>query len=215
MQCARRHPNSVLQHFFLSAGALRASGPYPVLAIAGEQGSAKTVLSKLLRAMIDPSVAPVRALPRDERELFIAASNGHVLAFDNLSGLPPSRVFDQPARRDREPRRRRPGRPMCARSWPTERNGWEAHPTFCRPALPAIPCLGTGPAGQRTRAHSLAGCTGHRPSCARLFGRVTPSTPSAASARPMVTWRGLRHPPPGPEQALIAQTRLTLADANS
>src|SRR5262249_45206108 len=70
-------------------GALRAGGPYTVLAIAGEQGSAKTVLSKLLRAVIDPSVAPVRALPRDERELFIAASNGHVLAFDNLSGLPP------------------------------------------------------------------------------------------------------------------------------
>src|SRR5262245_20219878 len=65
-------------------------GPYPALAIAGEQGSAKTVLSKLLRAVIDPSVAPVRALPRDERELFIAASNRHVLAFDNLSGLPPS-----------------------------------------------------------------------------------------------------------------------------
>src|SRR5260370_31033656 len=70
-------------------GALRAGGPYPVLTIAGEQGSAKTVVSKLLRALIDPSVAPVRALPRDERELFIAASNGHVLAFDNLNGLPP------------------------------------------------------------------------------------------------------------------------------
>jgi ABC-type antimicrobial peptide transport system ATPase subunit len=42
-------------------GALRAGGPYPVLAIAGEKGSAKTVLSKLLRAVIDPSVAPVRA----------------------------------------------------------------------------------------------------------------------------------------------------------
>ena len=70
-------------------GALRAGGPFPVLAIAGEQGSAKTVLSKLLRALIDPNVAPVRALPRDERELFIAASNGHVLAFDNLGGLPP------------------------------------------------------------------------------------------------------------------------------
>jgi hypothetical protein len=36
--------------------------------------------------LCSPSVAPVRALPRDERELFIAASNGHVLAFDNLSG---------------------------------------------------------------------------------------------------------------------------------
>jgi hypothetical protein len=69
-------------------GALRAGGPYPVLAIAGEQGSAKTVLSKLLRAVIDPSVAPVRALPRDERKLFIAASHSHVLAFDNLSGPP-------------------------------------------------------------------------------------------------------------------------------
>jgi hypothetical protein len=70
-------------------GALRPSGPYPLLAISGEQGTAKTVLPKLLRAVIDPSVAAVRALPRDERELFIAASNGHVLAFDNLSGLPP------------------------------------------------------------------------------------------------------------------------------
>jgi hypothetical protein len=69
--------------------ALRPSGPYPLLAISGEQGSAKTVLSKFLRALIDPNVAAVRALPRDERELMIAANNGHVLAFDNLSGLSP------------------------------------------------------------------------------------------------------------------------------
>ena len=68
--------------------ALRPGGPYPLLAISGEQGSAKTVLSKLLRALVDPNVAPVRALPRDERELMIAANNGHLLAFDNLSGLP-------------------------------------------------------------------------------------------------------------------------------
>ena len=68
--------------------ALRSSGPYPLLAISGEQGSAKTVLSKLLRALVDPNVASVRALPREERELMIAANNGHLLAFDNLSGLP-------------------------------------------------------------------------------------------------------------------------------
>jgi hypothetical protein len=68
--------------------SLRATGPYPLLAICGEQGSAKTVLSKLLKALIDPNVAPVRALSREERELMIAANNGHVLAFDNLSGLP-------------------------------------------------------------------------------------------------------------------------------
>jgi hypothetical protein len=68
--------------------ALRPRGPYPLLAISGEQGSAKTVLSKLLRALVDPNEAPVRALPREERELMIAANNGHLLAFDNLSGLP-------------------------------------------------------------------------------------------------------------------------------
>jgi hypothetical protein len=68
--------------------ALRAGGPYPVLAISGEQGSAKTVLSKLLKGSVDPNVAPVRALVREERDLVIAANNSHVLAFDNLSGLP-------------------------------------------------------------------------------------------------------------------------------
>jgi hypothetical protein len=69
--------------------ALRPGGPYPLLVIAGEQGSAKTVLSKMLRALVDPNVAPVRSLPREDRDLFIAANNGHVLGFDNLSALPP------------------------------------------------------------------------------------------------------------------------------
>jgi len=69
-------------------GALQSSGPFPLLAIAGEQGSAKTFLSKILRALVDPNLAPVRALPREERDLMIAAQNGHVLAFDNLSSLP-------------------------------------------------------------------------------------------------------------------------------
>jgi hypothetical protein len=68
--------------------ALRSGGPYPLLAISGEQGCAKTVLSKLLKALIDPNAAPVRALSREQRELMIAANNGHLLAFDNLSALP-------------------------------------------------------------------------------------------------------------------------------
>jgi hypothetical protein len=60
-----------------------------LLTITGEQGSAKTFLSKLLRALVDPNVAAVRALPREERELMIAANNGPVLAFVNLSALAP------------------------------------------------------------------------------------------------------------------------------
>jgi hypothetical protein len=69
--------------------SFRFGGPYPLLAISGEQGSAKTVLSKLLRALVDPNAAPVRALVREERDLMIAANNGYLLAFDNLSGLSP------------------------------------------------------------------------------------------------------------------------------
>jgi hypothetical protein len=68
--------------------ALQQGGPYPLLVIAGEQGSAKTMLTKILRALIDPNVAPTRAPPREERDLMIAANNGHILAFDNLSSLP-------------------------------------------------------------------------------------------------------------------------------
>ncbi len=67
---------------------LASGGPYPLLAISGEQGSAKTVLSKMLKALIDPNAAPVRALSREQRELMIAANNSYLLAFDNLSGLP-------------------------------------------------------------------------------------------------------------------------------
>jgi hypothetical protein len=66
---------------------LRHRGPYPVLVLSGEQGSAKSSFSAILRSLIDPNVAPLRALPRDDRDLFIAANNGHVLVFDNVSGL--------------------------------------------------------------------------------------------------------------------------------
>ena len=68
--------------------ALRNRGPYPVMVLAGEQGSAKSTFSAILRSLLDPNTAPLRALPREDRDLFIAASNGHVLAFDNVSGLP-------------------------------------------------------------------------------------------------------------------------------
>ncbi len=66
---------------------LRECGPYPVMVLSGEQGSAKSTFSAILRALLDPNTAPLRALPREDRDLFIAASNGHVLAFDNVSGL--------------------------------------------------------------------------------------------------------------------------------
>jgi putative DNA primase/helicase len=68
--------------------ALRDRGPYPVLAINGEQGAGKSVFSRMIRALVDPSAAPIRAVPKDERDLVVAASNSWVLAFDNLSSVP-------------------------------------------------------------------------------------------------------------------------------
>jgi hypothetical protein len=64
-------------------------GPYPILAVSGEQGSAKSTACAMLRALIDPNTAPLRSLPREDRDLFIAANNGHVLVFDNVSIIAP------------------------------------------------------------------------------------------------------------------------------
>jgi len=68
--------------------ALRPTGPYPVLIIYGEQGSAKSSLVRVVRALVDPNTAALRTTPRDERDLVIAATNGWLIALDNLSHLP-------------------------------------------------------------------------------------------------------------------------------
>ncbi|SIN98772.1 hypothetical protein SAMN05444722_0021 [Rhodovulum sp. ES.010] len=71
-------------------GCLRPSGPYPLLILTGEQGSAKSTTSKVLRALVDPSELETRSFPGDERDLVIAAQGAHVLVFDNLSRIKPS-----------------------------------------------------------------------------------------------------------------------------
>lgn len=67
--------------------ALRPRGPYPVLVLQGEQGTAKTTLARILRSLVDPNSVAVRTPPRDERDMMIAARNGWVVAYDNLSGI--------------------------------------------------------------------------------------------------------------------------------
>ena len=73
---------------WLLAG-MRDRGPYPVLTLTGEQGSAKTSFATLLRSLIDPNTAPLRSFPREDRDLFIAASNGWIVGYDNVSRMPP------------------------------------------------------------------------------------------------------------------------------
>ena len=68
--------------------ALRPRGPYPLLALHGEQGSAKSTTARILRALVDPSQPSTRAEPHDERDLAVAAGNAWCLSFDNLSRIP-------------------------------------------------------------------------------------------------------------------------------
>ena len=74
--------------------AFRDKGPYPVLVLTGEQGAAKSTCARMLRALVDPSEAPLRSVPRNAHDLFIATRSAHVLALDNLSGVVPVWLSD-------------------------------------------------------------------------------------------------------------------------
>ena len=67
--------------------ALRPRGPYPIVILNGEQGAAKTTAARVLAKLIDPRKAATRTPPRTEQDLLIAAENGWVVSFDNLSYL--------------------------------------------------------------------------------------------------------------------------------
>ena len=66
---------------------LQPRGPYPVLALGGEQGSGKSTAARVLRRLIDPNEADLRSEPREVRDLAIAARNGWIVAIDNASKL--------------------------------------------------------------------------------------------------------------------------------
>jgi len=68
--------------------AFRDRGPYPILALYGEQGSGKSTTARLLSNLVDPRIAALRAEPKDVRDVAIAATNGWLVSYDNLSHFP-------------------------------------------------------------------------------------------------------------------------------
>jgi len=69
-------------------GAMKPTGPYPILMLQGEQGTAKSTTAKLLKDLVDPSVVPLQSLPRSELDLIITANNSWLNSYDNLSKMP-------------------------------------------------------------------------------------------------------------------------------
>jgi hypothetical protein len=67
--------------------AMRPTGPYPILALAGEEGAGKSMTARLLRQLIDPAGDNVMAPPHNDGDLVADAKNNHVLAYDNLSRM--------------------------------------------------------------------------------------------------------------------------------
>ncbi len=70
------------------AAALQPNGPYPILALFGEQGSAKSTLARMVRLLVNPHAAPLLVEPNSTRDLMITALNGWILAYDNISTIP-------------------------------------------------------------------------------------------------------------------------------
>lgn len=80
------------EHYVLGVswliGCYHPDGPYPLLNITGEQGTGKSDQAVRLRSLVDPSSAPLRSVPREERDLAVAARNSAVLILDNVSSVP-------------------------------------------------------------------------------------------------------------------------------
>lgn len=70
--------------------SMRPTGPYPVLALSGEQGSAKTTTAAVLRSLLDGRRTGGRALPTSKQNLDVAARLSHLLSFDNVSFITPA-----------------------------------------------------------------------------------------------------------------------------
>lgn len=62
--------------------------PHPILALMGEQGTAKSTAARLLVDLIDPSPAPLRTVPRDIKQWAITANASWAVALDNVSTVP-------------------------------------------------------------------------------------------------------------------------------
>jgi hypothetical protein len=63
--------------------------PHPVLYLEGEEGTAKSTISKVARLLIDPVAVLTRPMMESVRELYVAARHAHLLCLNNISKITP------------------------------------------------------------------------------------------------------------------------------
>lgn len=66
------------------------SSKYVILSVSGGQGTGKSLLTKLIKNIIDPTRVDVEMLPSNAKDIGVAAQQTHVLCYDNLRQLTPS-----------------------------------------------------------------------------------------------------------------------------
>jgi hypothetical protein len=62
--------------------------PHPILALVGQQGSAKSTTARHLISLVDPNLAPLRSQPTDIENWSVAANGSYAFVIDNVSHIP-------------------------------------------------------------------------------------------------------------------------------
>ena len=68
-------------------GCFHPHGPYSLLQVMGEQGSAKTSLMRLIHELFNPNIAIGVTLPKDAKDCLVAAQLRRLVSFDNVSEI--------------------------------------------------------------------------------------------------------------------------------
>ncbi|WP_415061287.1 hypothetical protein [Bdellovibrio sp.] len=74
---------------FILKSLNRDRGAFAILLVSGPQGAGKTILSRRIKALIDPSEPPELSPPKNSDDIVIASRNSYLLVYENMSGISP------------------------------------------------------------------------------------------------------------------------------